>query len=370
MIDTREYMAVGAAMITASVAFADATLSLSSDLGIGPLYRGDVFTVAVSMSDLGVTQAAGFVAFVAFDRFEVVFVEGAYTDEPFGLHHVDPIVSVDGVVTLASGIDGDAGQLPTSDDAELALLTFEALFGGFQETTGCVTSIGFADQDPPSMLTDPKGQQITPLLLEDLPPLPAPRLSLSADYGEIPVEAGDYIVVTLSMQICDGSEAAGFQAFLDFDGTALEFISGAYTSEPFGLPLIDTIFADDGRIALAAGIDQASGEAPFTGSADLALLTFMSVSGGCVAPVAFAEHEPPSRISDPFGEPIEPLGFDDVPEVVCPEDVVRDCIVDVLDLLAVLAAWDQTSGPADINQDGIVDVLDLLMVLQAWGPCI
>jgi hypothetical protein len=53
----------------------------------------------------------------------------------------------------------------------------------------------------------------------------------------------------------------------------------------------------------------------------------------------------------------------------CPADVNGDNVVDVLDLLAVLAAWGATSGPEDINGDGIVDVLDLLDLLAAWGPC-
>ncbi len=57
------------------------------------------------------------------------------------------------------------------------------------------------------------------------------------------------------------------------------------------------------------------------------------------------------------------------PVQVCPEDVVGDGVVDVLDLLAVLAAWGQTEVIEDINGDGIVDVLDLLQVLSAWGPC-
>ena len=34
-----------------------------------------------------------------------------------------------------------------------------------------------------------------------------------------------------------------------------------------------------------------------------------------------------------------------------------------------LAAWGNTSGPEDINGDGIVDVLDLLGLLAAWGRC-
>jgi hypothetical protein len=53
----------------------------------------------------------------------------------------------------------------------------------------------------------------------------------------------------------------------------------------------------------------------------------------------------------------------------CPADVNGDTVVDVLDLLAVLAAWGATGGPEDINGDGIVDVLDLLDLLAAWGPC-
>jgi len=53
----------------------------------------------------------------------------------------------------------------------------------------------------------------------------------------------------------------------------------------------------------------------------------------------------------------------------CPADVNGDGVVDVLDLLAILAAWGQSGVPADVNGDGIVDVLDLLEVLAAWGPC-
>ena len=53
----------------------------------------------------------------------------------------------------------------------------------------------------------------------------------------------------------------------------------------------------------------------------------------------------------------------------CPEDINGDGVVDVLDLLALLAAWGNPGGPEDLNGDGIVDVLDLLQLLAAWGPC-
>jgi hypothetical protein len=50
-----------------------------------------------------------------------------------------------------------------------------------------------------------------------------------------------------------------------------------------------------------------------------------------------------------------------------PGDVNGDGVVDVLDLLEVLAAWGPCPGcPADINGDGVVNVLDLLEVLANW----
>jgi hypothetical protein len=51
----------------------------------------------------------------------------------------------------------------------------------------------------------------------------------------------------------------------------------------------------------------------------------------------------------------------------CPADVNDDGVVNVLDLLAVLAAWGPCSGcPEDINGDNTVNVLDLLAVLGTW----
>ncbi len=50
-------------------------------------------------------------------------------------------------------------------------------------------------------------------------------------------------------------------------------------------------------------------------------------------------------------------------------DINGDGVVDVLDLLLVLAAWGPCGNdcPADVNGDGTVDVLDLLEILSHWG---
>ena len=73
-----------------------------------------------------------------------------------------------------------------------------------------------------------------------------------------------------------------------------------------------------------------------------------------------------------FGQPpIVDMGAYERQPAGCPADVTGDEVVDVSDLLAVLAAWGSTGGeiPEDVNADGIVDVLDVLEVLASWGPC-
>lgn len=52
------------------------------------------------------------------------------------------------------------------------------------------------------------------------------------------------------------------------------------------------------------------------------------------------------------------------------EPVGGDGAVNVIDLLAVIAAWGACgSCSADLNGDGLVNVSDLLSVIAAWGPC-
>ena len=55
----------------------------------------------------------------------------------------------------------------------------------------------------------------------------------------------------------------------------------------------------------------------------------------------------------------------------CPADITDDGLINVTDLLALLAAWGPCSAPCppDINNDGNVNVTDLLALLGAWGLC-
>lgn len=54
----------------------------------------------------------------------------------------------------------------------------------------------------------------------------------------------------------------------------------------------------------------------------------------------------------------------------CAADLNGDDLVDVTDLLQLLAAWGMCSGCAeDIDGDDQVGVIDLLALIGAWGPC-
>ncbi|MCH2134197.1 MAG: dockerin type I domain-containing protein, partial [Phycisphaerales bacterium] len=63
---------------------------------------------------------------------------------------------------------------------------------------------------------------------------------------------------------------------------------------------------------------------------------------------------------------------DQVPdECQCLEDVNNDGLVDVNDILLVIAEFGQTDGDlaGDVNLDGVIDVNDLLLVISAFGGC-
>ena len=54
----------------------------------------------------------------------------------------------------------------------------------------------------------------------------------------------------------------------------------------------------------------------------------------------------------------------------CPADVYPDGVVDVTDLLILIAYYGlDEPGPADVDGDGDVDANDILAVIAAWGPC-
>ncbi|MFK7959014.1 MAG: hypothetical protein AB8G96_00680 [Phycisphaerales bacterium] len=181
-----------------------------------------------------------------------------------------------------------------------------------------------------------------------------------------PYTAGE--TVTLGIWMTDlPAAAAGFQAFLEYNDVALTFLSGGYTPLPFAQPVIATITDSGGMIDLASGIDVFNGHPPTIDDARLATLTFLVNVDICEPQVSFRPNDPPSRISNPIGQPITPLGFEVLP-IACAADLDFDGMVGFQDLLVILAAWDGPC-PGDLDGSGIVGFPDLVSLLAAWGPC-
>ncbi|MHC4416318.1 MAG: C25 family cysteine peptidase [Planctomycetota bacterium] len=61
------------------------------------------------------------------------------------------------------------------------------------------------------------------------------------------------------------------------------------------------------------------------------------------------------------------LGMGTAAQDPCPADLNGDEVVNVNDLLLLLAAWGTPNG--DIDGDGDTGIGDLLLLLAAWGPC-
>jgi hypothetical protein len=59
---------------------------------------------------------------------------------------------------------------------------------------------------------------------------------------------------------------------------------------------------------------------------------------------------------------------DIIREAGCPADVVPNGLIDVNDLLLVVANWGG-QGEGDINEDENVNILDILHVIDGWGEC-
>lgn len=154
------------------------------------------------------------------------------------------------------------------------------------------------------------------VVLTDTQPGPA---TLELVYNKSCYKPGETVTATLRMKNL-GAAAAGFQAFLHFDTTKLQFVSGAYTSPaPFGLPVITPITATGGGdIDVASGINVFGGQPPSSADADLVILTFTALGpDDCAASntLAFRSHTPPTHVTNNVGAELLPLALLDAPTI-------------------------------------------------------
>ena len=167
--------------------------------------------------------------------------------------------------------------------------------------------------------------------------------------------------LTLSLNIADGENVAGYQATVQFDGTALRYVSSAIgdylPAGAFPLPAE----ASGNTVTLAAV--SLTGES--AGDGTLSTITFeaiavkestLTLSGVLLSDSA----ETASRPQVEAGLIVEP------PKLK--EDVNGDGVVNILDLVRVASNLGKSGeNGADVNGDRVVNILDLVLVAGAFG---
>lgn len=134
---------------------------------------GPGLTVAVSITDLGGQQVAGYQIFLQYNALRFGFVSGSYVTDCYGLPLVSPISASGGRITLAGGVNAFTGQPPTSADCRIAILHFTVL------DADCIPEILLpTDISPPTRLTSAQGLEIAPLRLVSL------QRGCTADYND------------------------------------------------------------------------------------------------------------------------------------------------------------------------------------------
>ncbi len=172
--------------------------------------------------------------------------------------------------------------------------------------------------------------------------------------------------------------ASGFQAYLGFLPSKLDFIEGSYTAVPFGLPILPIVDSED-SLDLAAGTNPFIGQPPACGLHHLATLNFVALADGAGCNyIYFRDHFPPTCLVDEESNRLLPERLS-TPPAVSAVDFDADCDVDIVDFdvfSGCLGGAGLTEPPvgcdpqhfaaADLDGDDDVDLADLALFQQQF----
>ncbi len=152
------------------------------------------------------------------------------------------------------------------------------------------------------------------------------------------------------------------------DGGALHVVNGAHTltaceivnntsidgaglswhgeEDGSSLPIIGCTITDNAALNVGGGVRGVAGRPP----------------------VAFYDSTVCDNTPDEFDSPWLDEGGNTL--CICPADINGNGLVDINDVLVVVAQWDTDGPQGDINRDGVVNVLDLLITIDLFGPCV
>ncbi len=265
--------------------------------------------------------------------------------------HTSVVVSVayspDGR-TIAGGSWDDTVRLWDADTGE----HLQTLTG---HTSG-VNSVAFS----PNGRTIASGSSDGTALLWELTPSADTNATVSFLPSSVQSPAiGDQL--TLSLNITDGENVAGYQATVTFDTDALRYVSSANADYlPQGAFAVPAVVPGN-TVTLAA--TSLAGES--NGDGTLATLTFevvaVKASTLTLSDVVLSDSAgAASRPHVESGEVVEP------PRVA--GDVNGDGAVNIQDLVLVAARFGQSGlNNADVNGDSVVNIQDLVLVATAFG---
>ena len=167
--------------------------------------------------------------------------------------------------------------------------------------------------------------------------------------------------LTLSINIADGENVAAYQATVQFDDSALRYISSAISdflpAGAFPLPV------DASGNTVSLGAVSLAGES--NGDGTLATITFevIAVKASTLKLSDVLLSDSSETASTPQMEDGQIV---EQPQLI--EDVNGDGVVNILDLVRVASNLGKSGeNGADVNGDGVVNILDLVMVAGALG---
>ena len=204
----------------------------------------------------------------------------------------------------------------------------------------------------------------TILLWDITPAIPSPTVvKLSPAKVKSPT-IGEHL--TLSLDITEGQDVAGYQATVNYDPTALRYVESTN-----GDYLVGGVFNPDpqtvGEVSQPRSITlyaTSFGEQS-NGAGTLATITFEVITQKA-STVSLSD----VLLTDSLGGSTAPqiAGAEVLEAFVQPEDVNGDGVVDISDLTYVAAnLGNRGANPADVNGDGIVNIVDLALVAAAIG---
>ncbi|MCY3742208.1 MAG: cohesin domain-containing protein [Candidatus Poribacteria bacterium] len=294
---------------------------------------------------------SGYQATLQFDTTALRYVSSANGDYlPAGAFFVEPVVEGDLIKLNAVSLAGES-----KGDGTLATFTFEVI--AVKASTLTLSDVLLTNTAGETSVPKVENAEITEPTA-DVPETTAATVNIS------PASVASAAVgkqIDFSLNITGGEAVAGYQATVQFDTTALRYVSSANGDYlPAGAFFVDPVVEGNliklNAISLAGESKGDGTLATFTFeviAAKASTLTLSDVLLTSSAGKAFLPTVENAEITEPTG---------------LKGDVNGDGVVNVQDLALVAGQLGQTgTNRADVNGDGVVNVQDLAIVAGALG---